>query len=443
MPVFTKVLTKHFNKDVEINVIKSSDSEDRYCTYIEKDDHRYIVIGYKISLNNVDTLIESSKNDFLISLEKISKAHQEYYYNQVLSQVNTHFPKPLEIDYEINPLLDAKSCGILYIEILYDYCGEPISKLDNLNAKRCYELMWQSASALGLLHNFGFNHVNINPNSMIFDEKTGKLVILDTVPEREYKLGYNPQIGNYLEEFAPPEILNPDKNNPPKIASTNTYLWAMSYYATIMKKKPDRLKYEIEKLKKKSEMEYEKFLNEFVKIDNELNEQEPDMKELSGKIEKIIKNGMELFNENRLNMLEVMQDVKDKKNQDKINSNVIYYENDKVDLDLTLNKFMFVEYKELQQHTHCLNCHRQKDVKAKLQCGHVICRNCFMNDIKNVIRYQEDNKNQEENKRAMSINQVKIEKNMKLIMCVECTICNIERLRDIGIFTIISKNQLF
>eukprot|EP00826_Nyctotherus_ovalis_P037047 TRINITY_DN3350_c0_g6_i1.p1 TRINITY_DN3350_c0_g6~~TRINITY_DN3350_c0_g6_i1.p1 ORF type:complete len:347 (-),score=56.45 TRINITY_DN3350_c0_g6_i1:55-1095(-) len=132
----------------------------------------YVSKGFKVLLNNPK--IEEG-------LGIMSRLYEEHFFTKAISSFSPHFTKPLPISYKFGA--SAAQHSWMRVEILYEYGGIPLDRLESITIEQIYSLMRQSAKALALLHSLGIIHYDIKPGSMIYNDTKDllKLIGVDCV----------------------------------------------------------------------------------------------------------------------------------------------------------------------------------------------------------------------------------------------------------------------
>ena len=269
----TQVDRKYLNGRVTID--KELFNGERYVYRVYKDGTYYILKGYQILLEHLKPGDEESRQRFISVLSAISEAYQEYFFSKIACLFNQHFAKPLEIDQEVDLTSDVNSLSYLYIEILFEYSGEPLNSMSNLSIDETYNLMRQSANALSLLHNTGLMHLDIKPSNMMYNSETNLLKMMDVGTSFGYgthSIICRPTntskacIREFTREFAPPEIIKVKYGYDipvSKLLSGNVdvYCWAMCFYTMMLEKSVATLIHEANFYKINGKEEYTKFMN--------------------------------------------------------------------------------------------------------------------------------------------------------------------------------------
>jgi len=268
----TAVDLKFLNGHVTVD--KELFNGERYVYRVQKDGTYYILKGYQILLEHLKPGDEDSRQRFISVLSAIAEAYQEYFFSKIGCLFNQHFAKPLEIDQEVELTSDVNSLSYLYIEILFEYAGEPLNTMGNVGIDLAYNLMRQSANALSLLHNTGLMHLDIKPNNMMFNAETNLLKMMDAGTSFGYgthsiickHIKTSQCVREFSREFAPPEIIKERYGfnipiNQLLDGNVDVYCWAMTFYAMILEKSVATLIHEANFYKLKAQEEYDKFMN--------------------------------------------------------------------------------------------------------------------------------------------------------------------------------------
>eukprot|EP00826_Nyctotherus_ovalis_P031615 TRINITY_DN2530_c0_g2_i1.p1 TRINITY_DN2530_c0_g2~~TRINITY_DN2530_c0_g2_i1.p1 ORF type:complete len:628 (+),score=210.14 TRINITY_DN2530_c0_g2_i1:403-2286(+) len=268
----TNVDQKYFGGKVIVD--KELFNGERYVYRVHKDGTFYILKGYQILLEHLKPGDEESRQRFISVLSAISEAYQEFFFSRIVCLFNQHFARPLEIDQEVELTSDVNSLSYLYIEILFEYSGEPLNAMKQVSIDSTYNLMRQSANALSLLHNTGLMHLDIKPSNMMYNGKTNLLKMMDVGTSFGYGTQSiickptntsKPCIREFTREFAPPEILKERYGfNIPtsKLLAGNVdvYCWGMCFYTMLLEKSVAALIHEANFYKLNTQEEYDKFM---------------------------------------------------------------------------------------------------------------------------------------------------------------------------------------
>eukprot|EP00826_Nyctotherus_ovalis_P032907 TRINITY_DN2651_c0_g1_i1.p1 TRINITY_DN2651_c0_g1~~TRINITY_DN2651_c0_g1_i1.p1 ORF type:complete len:514 (+),score=196.09 TRINITY_DN2651_c0_g1_i1:242-1783(+) len=260
--------------NARVTVDKELFNGERYVYRVKKDNTFYILKGYQILLEHLKPGDEESRQRFISVLSAIAEAYQEYFFSKIACLFNQHFAKPLEIDQEVELTSDVNSLSYLYIEILFEYAGEPLNSMGNVGVDCVYNLMRQSANALSLLHNTGLMHLDIKPTNMMFNAETNLLKMVDAGTSFGYgthsiickRTKTSQCIRESSREFAPPEIIRERDGFDMPIArllagNVDVYCWAMCFYTMLLQKSVATLIHEANFYKLKSQEEYDKFMS--------------------------------------------------------------------------------------------------------------------------------------------------------------------------------------
>eukprot|EP00826_Nyctotherus_ovalis_P014113 TRINITY_DN13899_c0_g2_i3.p1 TRINITY_DN13899_c0_g2~~TRINITY_DN13899_c0_g2_i3.p1 ORF type:complete len:277 (+),score=69.53 TRINITY_DN13899_c0_g2_i3:67-897(+) len=219
-------------------------------------DSSYIVRGYQIFLEYLKPGDAISKQRFFKAINSITKAYNEYHYSMLASLLSSHFPKPLGIDYEGDIAANTASLSYLYIEILYEYAGEPIEQC-KLDLNSAYKLMRQSANALAALHNVGVVHLSLCPSNLMYNAGADLVKVKGLETARCGGSGLM-EVRKEMREFLAPEALR--VGDKVALNEVDVYSWAMCYYALLLDKNHTELLDELEVYKLGTESEYGNFI---------------------------------------------------------------------------------------------------------------------------------------------------------------------------------------
>jgi len=253
-----EVYVKHFGKNLKIeNDFIPGNEESRYVYHISYKENTYILKGFRIPIEQFNPEDERSADFFVKSLEQISEILQEYHFARAASLISPHIASPLYLDLMVDMAKDKTSFSYMHIQIIFEYGGVALSKLQPTTIKQTYNLMRQSANALLLLHNLEIAHLDIKPDNMVYDTKKDLLKIVDmgsafggsnrrrvgaTTKELEKK------VTSTTQEFAPPEVLFMEKGSTKQLelkfylTAIDVYCWAMSFFAILNNKSSMDLK---------------------------------------------------------------------------------------------------------------------------------------------------------------------------------------------------------
>ena len=110
---------------------------------------------------------------------EISEVFQEYHFARTANLINSHVAKPLSLDLTVELAKDRASFSYLHVQIIFEYGGVALNKLESNTIEQTYNLMRQSANGLLLLHNLEIAHLDIKPANMVYDPKKDLLKIVD------------------------------------------------------------------------------------------------------------------------------------------------------------------------------------------------------------------------------------------------------------------------
>jgi len=260
---------------------------DNYTYKVSNKGKAYIVTGHKLETG------ELKPEGFANIMTILKKVHKRYFISEIASTLSCNFIKPLGIDYVLD--------NCLYVEILFEYEGEPLTDVKEILI--VYNLMRQSASALALLHALGFENVNLLLSNMRYDNSKDILKILKVE---------NIEEGNKeAEVLSPPEIIRKKEEHN---KDTDIYYWAMTFYSLILKKVSTTLYNEINLFKLGNEDKYEGFLD-FMKEDIKKLNEDPKITEL---IIRILKRCLAFDPKKRPKIDEIVKEMKEFENEEKI-----------------------------------------------------------------------------------------------------------------------------
>jgi len=254
-------------------IVKEYATGSRYVYQVSHNKNLYIIKGYEIVLEHLKAGNQESEERFTEALTTVSDIYQEYYFSKFASLFSQHFAKALEMDMNLRLALNDYSMSYLYIEILFEYGGDPLNQLDKLDVTSLYNLMRQSANALSILHSTGITHLDIKPANMVYNKSADLLKIIDMGGSFGYGVSnklYTPtvnmggKIKELTREFSPPEVLKLERGQTPSnqviIGTIDVYCWAMTFYSLLLPKSPAQLQHEANYYKLQTEKEYNNFL---------------------------------------------------------------------------------------------------------------------------------------------------------------------------------------
>jgi len=256
----TGVDTKYFGSSVIIDKVILNGQ--RYIYRIRKDKIYYTLKGYQIPLENVNPRSEESRRRFMQTVTSIGEAYQEYFLGKVASLFNQHFSKPLEIDQQLE--FPSNTPPQLFIEILLEYSGEPLSSFGVLNFDLAYNLMRQSTNALSLLQSAGIAQVDINPSNLVYNKRNDLLTLMNNDIEPGYG-AFNMIRIIEEDEFTLPGTMKERRVvNVPAVrlpmGNVDVYCWAMCFYAMLVGRSVGELVEETNVRKLSSEAGYNNFM---------------------------------------------------------------------------------------------------------------------------------------------------------------------------------------
>jgi len=277
-----EVYVKRFDKKLKIeNVFVVGGKGTRYVYQISYEGTTYILKGFKIQVEHVDPEDKNSVKIFEQNLMKMSEVFQEYHFARAASLINIHVAKPLSLDLAVELAKDRISSSYLHMQMIFEYGGVALDKLQPTTIKQTYNLMRQSANALLLLHNLEIAHFDIKPANMVYDTKKDLLKIVDMGSafggSNKKRLGATTvtlegKVTTFTPEFAPPEVLSIENssikelNMKLSLPGIDVYCWAMSFFATLTNRTNDDLRDYPTKYKTGSEADYKGFIKKVVEI---------------------------------------------------------------------------------------------------------------------------------------------------------------------------------
>lgn len=268
----TKAAEKLFNNN-KTKITNKLREGKRYVYEITNGSRSYILKGFKLNIPTLDPEDHKPRENFIEFVASIMEACQEFTFSKFLSTLNSHFAKPLILDYDI-ALPDIElSYPFLFLEVIFEHGGQCLNRIEEMDVGLVYNLMRQSASAFSLLHAIGVMHFDIKPENMVYDQEEDLLKVIDmgsTFGSNTTRSVYKPtldldgKLKSHTPIYSAPEVLQylegTSAANSFILGSIDTYAWAMSFYSLLLNKDQDALEVEIEKFKLKDENSYSKFL---------------------------------------------------------------------------------------------------------------------------------------------------------------------------------------
>eukprot|EP00826_Nyctotherus_ovalis_P008340 TRINITY_DN12155_c0_g5_i1.p1 TRINITY_DN12155_c0_g5~~TRINITY_DN12155_c0_g5_i1.p1 ORF type:complete len:272 (+),score=33.84 TRINITY_DN12155_c0_g5_i1:92-907(+) len=246
----TAIDLKYFTRHARIaEDLTANGFKGKYTYKLVHGSAHYILKGVKIpSLNKPE------------NTAKFTRVFQEYYFMKAACRFSPHILQPLCLDYAVK-VKNEEPCG--YIEVLFRCEGVALNNMKTVSFSLAYSMMRQSASVLLLLASLGVTFLNMNPNSMVYDEVRDVLKLSDVESAFSYCI-WKKYTATTLRldedsllalEYAPPEILRLAKlpGTAPSLElslnSIDVYFWAMTFYSVLSHKEPFELRREGEKYK--------------------------------------------------------------------------------------------------------------------------------------------------------------------------------------------------
>ena len=323
----SKVDLKYFGEEVKIEKeFNVGDKEGRYVYQVSCKENIYILKGFKIHLEHLNSGNKKSKELFMKSLIQISEVFQEYYFSRAASLFNPHIAAPLFMDFTIDLAENESSYSYMCIEIIFEHGGTSLSNMQPTTLELTYNLMRQSANALFLLHNLNIVHFDIKPANMVYDKRKDLLKIIDmgsafgqtnkknltdttTTLEKKIRSG---TLG-----FAPPEVVSMAKESvvDPELklslAAVDIYCWGMSFFALLTNRKNNELAKDYEKYKVETEKDYEEFIKIIEICFNSVKAKKSKEKELKKAICSLLNKALQYKPKERPTMKDVISEMKE------------------------------------------------------------------------------------------------------------------------------------
>jgi len=414
----TEVDLKLFNQRVKIEEDMSvSHSGEKYTYKVSHQYAFYVLKGYKIRIEHLIPGSKASANSFKNSIRAISETFQEYYFARITSLFNPHFAKPLFLDYTIELAENEYSGSYMYIEIIFEYAGTSLNKLEAVTFYEAYNLMRQSANALRFLHDIGIAHFDIKPANMAYDKNSDTLKIInmasafgaaDRKEITEITQSFFDKMRSTTPEYSPPEVLRKIKgkeeipNLEISLDNIDVYSWGICFYSMLLKKTPIDLVKENNRYKLASENDYKDYIKIIEGSLNAINVKDSIEKELKDKIKDLLLGALSYKPRSRSAMKNLVADIKKFEKQKTIN---IKYALTEATINRELMEMLMFDIKDLnngnlgkeelkrkkepkeefieRKYSKCDSCSKLINIKGILACGDKICKNCL---IKNVLR---------------------------------------------------------
>ena len=164
--------------------------------------------------------------------EEIKNAKTEFELNKKLSDESPLVCKAIEMQ----ELTDAAG-GTNYLEMLYEYGGEDLSKLaGKLNTEEILDLARDTLEAFAFLGEKNIFHSDIKPENIVRNS-AGQIKVIDFGASKEFDKRANlmkttktlsGKMSAYTERYSPPEIFYQSGHY--IIGKIDTYCWAMTIY---------------------------------------------------------------------------------------------------------------------------------------------------------------------------------------------------------------------
>jgi len=271
-----EVYVKHFGKELKIeDVFLIEDKEARYVYKISYQGTTYILKGFKIQVGYINPEDRRSVETFEQNLMQMSKVYQEYYFARAASLINPHVAKPLSLNSIVESAKDRAPFSYLHVQIIFEYGGVALNKLQPTTIGQTYNLMRQSINTLVFLHNVGIAYFDIKPANMVYDAKEDLLKIIDMESASDGSnrktlaattANLERKVTSATPEFAPPEVLLMKKDSTKELnlmlslPAIDAYSWAMSFFVLLTNRKDSTLVKDYEKYKMGTEKDYEGFM---------------------------------------------------------------------------------------------------------------------------------------------------------------------------------------
>eukprot|EP00826_Nyctotherus_ovalis_P011024 TRINITY_DN12877_c0_g1_i4.p1 TRINITY_DN12877_c0_g1~~TRINITY_DN12877_c0_g1_i4.p1 ORF type:complete len:437 (+),score=134.11 TRINITY_DN12877_c0_g1_i4:112-1422(+) len=377
---------------------------DQYVFQLANKGKMCVLKGYKIRVESLEPGKEDSKERYMRMIASIVAAQQEYSFAKVACAFSDHFVRPLIIDYNVVLAKDCYSYSYLFIEIIFEYGGKSLDKLETDGIKDMYNLMRQSASAISVLHGMGVAHLNISPSKMLYnrDDSVLKLAGLRSSLEcnASDQISLPKQKIRTMGYAAPEVILGKDEELRAVPGSVDVYAWAASFYSLLLRKSKEDLEAEAKAFSKEREDMYDAYLDAVRKELGKMRKEEP-RKELQIMGEEILK-GLSYRPGERPRMSEVSESLKNFERSEnikipyaKIEKRQVKHvvkmlggesspdsghssEHEESEPELEFYNIFGSDEEEEKKDDSCDECMTGNNLKVKLLCGHEMCSACVM-----------------------------------------------------------------
>eukprot|EP00826_Nyctotherus_ovalis_P029618 TRINITY_DN2345_c0_g2_i1.p1 TRINITY_DN2345_c0_g2~~TRINITY_DN2345_c0_g2_i1.p1 ORF type:complete len:1000 (+),score=345.26 TRINITY_DN2345_c0_g2_i1:219-3218(+) len=266
----------HFGEEVKVEEnFAADDPGKRYVYRVVHKGANYVLKGYRIALERLNSANSESVELFKQGLVQVSEVLQEYHFAKATAPFNPHIAQPLSLNFEIEVPEEEDSCPCMHIQIVFEYAGVALDRLEPATVEATYNLMRQSAGALSLLHNLGVTNFDVKPSSMVYDGAKDLLKFVNMgsafgcatrTNSPNATVNLDGKIRSGTPAFAPPEMLKMAEGSEvaPSLGMTmpaiDVYCWGMSFYSLLSNRKSEELESEYMKYKLGSEAEYGVFM---------------------------------------------------------------------------------------------------------------------------------------------------------------------------------------
>lgn len=384
----------HFGEETKVEEnLTADDPGKRYVYRVVHKGASYILKGYRIALERLDSANKQSVEQFKEGLVQVSEVLQEYHFAKATAPFNPHIAQPLSLNFEIEVPEEEDSSACMHIQIVFEYAGVALDRLEPGTVEATYNLMRQSASALFLLHSLGVTDYDVKPSSMVYDSGKDllKLVNMGSAfgcatraksPNATVNLDGKARSGT--PAFAPPEMLKMAEGSEiaPSLGMTlpaiDVYCWGMSFYSLLSNRRSDELESEYMKYKLGSEADYNVFMKLTDVNFNSVKTKNATESSMMETIKSLISSSLSYKPKERPGMREIVGRMKDFERRKKVPLRYAQTEagHHKALKDLLL---MSEQPRKLSSALGELSEESKGDDVVELKCGHAVTKEYLVN----------------------------------------------------------------
>ena len=325
-----------------------------------------------------------SKDGFLSSLMQIQEVYQEYFFTKMASIFSPNFVKPLEISYGIQLAKNERTYTRLFIEALFEFGGESLTNLTNLDITTIYNLMRQSADAICVLHSTGVIHLDIKPSNMVFSNNILKIIDMGSLYESVTKNAVYQQttklsgkIRELTEIYSPPEILKHELGLSEiqrkfEMGKIDVYSWAMCFFKIICSRSESDLNIDANTYKLSTEKVYENYLSRIILPElGTITTADPVEEKIKNFLTDLLCKQLSFEPSERSRIEDIVNTMKEFEKQENIN----FEQNIRGE---KLREFLMAEevksssrpIEEIREKSICPDCLDRENTKVELECNH-------------------------------------------------------------------------